>query len=57
MKFTPADNYEGLLIQARALHQLATSKEKQLAVYCAAAEKYDKKRLDDLERKLESEKT
>lgn len=56
MKFQPAKDYDSLLKQARALHQLLNSKESQLSIYRNKDDQHSVHRLKQLELSLESEK-
>ncbi len=54
--FKPADNYEGLLIQAKALHRLSVSYEAMLNHYMAIDYSLSDAKMNELTECLESEK-
>ena len=56
MNFTPAEDYKGLLIQARALHTLVNCYEKRIALYSEKDYTFSEERIKTLEEQLESEK-
>lgn len=55
-EFKPADNYEGLLIQAKALHSLRVSHEAMLSHYMAIDYSLSDAKMNELTECLESEK-
>lgn len=56
MNFNPADNYDGLLKQARAMVRLIKSMEAERRIYSQKDRSISEKRLLDLEAALASEK-
>jgi hypothetical protein len=55
MKFQPADSYDALLKQARAMQQLLISTQAQLSVYRKKDDSISERRLAQLELSLASE--